>query len=551
MAISKLNTVFAKHHRIIFGIFSVLIIIAFMDFLTPGTGIMDAFRSNGPRQSAGEIFGESVSYMDLENQIRLDVLSMRTFMNIPVNSSMREQLEQQSFYNLANLAAAKKANIVVSDGEVGRFLRNFFRGQDGKFNAELYKTYISNLGGEGYTENDLNEAVRQYLTLSKFQSAMDAAIIVTDDELKLFYDMVNSQYEVLAGEITAAEFAKTIKVDPKALDAYFAANRAKYTIPAKVNALVVTFPYQNYRSQAIKLVKDPDLKAYYEQNKHLFGTVKNNKFEIQEFDKVKNQVRSSAIAAKARELAANAAQQFAGNAYEAIGNVPAEQRLSVFKKQLAAAKLTAKATGEFNADSKAAGTIAEPALVSELASVFTDIPLSNAVPGKDAAYVGYATKLVPSRPAEFKEVKAAVTADFIKIESFNAARRRADELAAKLNAISQASRVVRVKAMTQPKFKAIKSFTMMEGSQELGFAVSAISELQPGEVAQPVALGDKVQLLVLADRKAPAKAYKADENLKNMFRSYKRSMQQMEYSNYLSSNCKKYAQSAQAEAAAE
>ena len=57
MAISQLNTIFAKHHRIIFSIFSVIIIIAFMDFLTPGTGFVDAFRNNGSRAAAGEIFG--------------------------------------------------------------------------------------------------------------------------------------------------------------------------------------------------------------------------------------------------------------------------------------------------------------------------------------------------------------------------------------------------------------------------------------------------------------------------------------------------------------
>ena len=551
MAISKLNTVFAKHHRIIFGIFSVLIIVAFMDFLTPGTGIMDAFRGNGMRQSVGEIFGKKVSYVELGNQIQLDVLSMRTFMNIPVNSSMREQLEQQSFYNLANLAAAEKANIVVTDAEVGRFLRNFFRGQDGKFNAELYKTYVGNLAAEGYTENDLNEAARQYLTLAKLQSSMDANIMVTDDELKLFYNMLNSEYEVLLGEFSVADMEKSVKVDQKALDAYFAANRSKYVIPTKVNAMVVTFPYQKYRSQAIKSIKDADLKAYYEQNKQLFGKVKDGKFEIQEFDKVKNEVRSSAIAAKAKELAMNAAQQFAGNAYEAIGNADAKVRLDAFKKQLAAAKLTAVATGEFSADSPKAGTIAEPALVSELASVFADVPLSNAVPGKDAAYIGYATKLVPSRPAEFKEMAAAITKDFVKLEAYKAARSRADEVAAKLNAIPVESRVARVKAMAQPKFKAVKAFTLMNGSQELGYAAGAVAELLPGEMAKPIAGSDKIQLLVLASCKAPAKAYKADENLKMMYRNYKRSIQQMQYSAYLNANCKKYAEAAQAQAVAE
>jgi hypothetical protein len=179
------------------------------------------------------------------------------------------------------------------------------------------------------------------------------------------------------------------------------------------------------------------------------------------------------------------------------------------------------------------------------------VPLSNAVPGKNAAYVGYATKLEPSRPAEFKEMAAIITKDFIQIEAYKAARSRADEVAAKLNAIPQESRVARVKAMTQPKFKAVKAFTLMNGSPELGYAAGSVAELLPGEVAQPIAGGDKIQLIVLAARKAPAKAFKADDNLKMMYRNYKRSIQQMQYSAYLNANCKKYAEEAQAQAVAE
>jgi hypothetical protein len=179
------------------------------------------------------------------------------------------------------------------------------------------------------------------------------------------------------------------------------------------------------------------------------------------------------------------------------------------------------------------------------------VPLSNAVPGKEAAYIGYATKLVPSRPAEFKEMAKTITSDFVKLEAYKAARTRADEVAAKLNAMPQESRVARVKAMTQPKFKAVKAFTLMNGSPELGYAAGSVAELLPGEVAQPIAGADKIQLIVLAARKAPAKAFKADDNLKMMYRNYKRSIQQMQYSAYLNANCKKFAEAAQAQAAAE
>lgn len=552
MAISQLNTIFAKHHRIIFGIFSVIIIIAFTDFLTPGTGIVDAFRGTGRGEAAGEIFGKTVSYAELGEQIRTDMLAMQVFMNMQINQSMREQLENNSFYNLANLAAAEQANIAVSDEEVARFLRNFFRDEKGKFNLQTYRNFVENyLRAEGFTEDDLNQAARQYLVLAKFQAAQNASVVVTPDELKQFYNMLNEEYEVLICDIKAADFAKNIKVDAAALESYFAANRSKYVIPAQVQALVVEFPYSKFRSQAIKNVKDQQIKEFYEQNKNLFGTVKDGKFEIPELNKVKDQVRSSAIAAAARELAVNEANKFGTTAYEAVSAVPAEQRLNVFKKQLAAAKLQVQLTGRFAADSTKAGKIAEPELVKELAGVFMDMPISNAVPGEKAVYIGYVTELIPSRPAELKEVKAKVTADYIQQESMKAARTRGEEVAAKLNAMPINTRSAKALADKTNKFKALKKFTLTSGSPELGYNIGIVTNLQPGEVAPVIAQADGVQVLMLAARKAPAEAYKADKNLEAMFRNYKQSMLQMEYNAYLNANCKRYAQPAEAEAVAE
>ncbi|MBO5924540.1 MAG: SurA N-terminal domain-containing protein, partial [Lentisphaeria bacterium] len=496
MAISKLNTVFAKHHRIIFGVFSVIIIIAFTDFLTPGTGVIDAFRGNGRSQAVGEVFGKKVTYSELAEQIRLDMLAMQVFMNIPVNQNMREYLEEQSFYKLAGLAAAEQAKITVSDEEVGKFLRNFFRDEKGKFNPEAYQNFVNNyLANEGFTEEDLNNAARQQLILGKFQEAQAAAVVVTPDEVKNFYNMLNEEFEVLKGEFKTADFAKQIKVDSKALQAYFDANRSKYIIPARVQALVVEYPYSQYRSQAIKTVKEPQLKAFYEQNKQLFSTVKDGKVVEQEFAKVKKQVLSSAVAAAAKEMAVNEAQKFGVDAYEKVGNVPAEQRLATFKKLLAAGKLKAVDTGLFAADSKTAGKIKEAALVSELAGVFADVPISNAVPGANAAYVGYVVKLIPSRNAELKEVRAQVTADFIQFEAAKAARKFAGELIAKYNALSVKDRIAQAQAL---KFKAVPKFSLMAGSAELGQAAGVVSQLMVGELSEPMqtAAGTQVLLLV-------------------------------------------------------
>ena len=82
-------------------------------------------------------------------------------------------------------------------------------------------------------------------------------------------------------------------------------------------------------------------------------------------------------------------------------------------------------------------------------------------------------------------------------------------------------------------------------------AAGAVTQLVAGELSEPVQTPAGTQLLLLVSRKVPAKGYTADPMMEAMCRNYKSQMQQMEYENYLNSNCKKYAQSAEAQAVAE
>ena len=62
MIIKKLNSLFHKHSRRLFGLFTVLIIFAFTDFLTPGrNGGCD----NQGSGNVGTAFGKKVSINDM------------------------------------------------------------------------------------------------------------------------------------------------------------------------------------------------------------------------------------------------------------------------------------------------------------------------------------------------------------------------------------------------------------------------------------------------------------------------------------------------------
>ena len=59
MIIKKLNTMFHKHSRWLFGAFTIVIIVSFMGFLTPGQFGLDMF-SDPANTRVGTAFGEPV-----------------------------------------------------------------------------------------------------------------------------------------------------------------------------------------------------------------------------------------------------------------------------------------------------------------------------------------------------------------------------------------------------------------------------------------------------------------------------------------------------------
>ena len=74
MIIKKLNTVFHKHSRVLFGAFTLIIIVSFLGFLTPGQFGCGDMQLGTP--AAGEAYGQKVSIDDLrETQRRLSIFS--------------------------------------------------------------------------------------------------------------------------------------------------------------------------------------------------------------------------------------------------------------------------------------------------------------------------------------------------------------------------------------------------------------------------------------------------------------------------------------------
>lgn len=92
------------------------------------------------------------------------------------------------------------------------------------------------------------------------------------------------------------------------------------------------------------------------------------------------------------------------------------------------------------------GKINSPVLIRQLgAALNAGNPVTNAVPGDDAAYVGFTLEQIAARPAMLNEVAKQLNDDYVAAESLKLAREAAKADLDRIKALKPAERARRLR----------------------------------------------------------------------------------------------------------
>jgi len=531
MIIKKLNTLFHKHSRWLFGAFTIVIIVSFMGFLTPGQFGCDGFGIFGT-QKVGTVYGKTLTFDDLDTLIReIYVLSLLGL------SMGREMGYQEAFQEYCRLAAARHRGLAVGDKEIVEYVKASpaFR-KDGKYSPEAYKEFKTLMYRDGGSDDLFVGAIRNMLLINKLQAQIGDDAVVTDNEVEVFYRRINVRYDVKAALFSTEDFLKDVKNDPQAMKNYFDAHRKTYTVAGKIGALLVEFPAARYVKEAENKAVEPELKKFYAANPQLF--TKDGK--IRKFEECRAQVKTEFIKAASRDIAMRTAYEFAGAAYDAVSEAEAG-RPEAFRKVAAAAGAEVVDAGMVDFDAPAVGKVKSPEFLQNLIAAFDTHWVTNPTVSGESVFVGFAKdKLVP-RPAEFNEVSARIATDYRNGEAMRLATEAATKAEESLASITDGP--ARIKAFNALKGCSFKEFGFVLGSvmPPMDFISSALAalRLKPDEVSQvlPGETGPQLALLVKrtpADLKGFAEK---KELLRSNLKMMKRQMAQGAFWDELTSQC--------------
>jgi hypothetical protein len=450
-----MNSVFHRHGRVFFAVITVVIIISFLGFMTPA--FRSLFVAEGHASAAGTIFGQEITYGDLQTQARLDALAASVQMGWPLNNpTLYEQAQNGAFMSMAMCRAAQMRGVRISDKQIADYIAMLpkFKGKNGEFDIEKYNEFIKgDLKKAGYSALELDEAIRNALLLQKLNVQIMNNVIVTPSELKAYYDFSFAKIDVRVARFNYSDFAGKVKVTPEQLEAYFNMNADKYMIVPEFKVQLVKFSYDKYMKQAESKATPEAVKKFYEANKAMFKTPEG---KDQLFSKVKAQVEAVLVKELARDAALAAAQSFASELYDEIGEAEDAEKVAVFNERIGQLKLESFKSDWFKADGGKIGNIENPVLIKQITLIEEQLPVSNAVAGKDAAYVAYLLEKHPARKATLAEVKTQVEAELVQVQAVKLARETARNIALKITKSSDRAKLISAKAFG---FKKEDTFT--------------------------------------------------------------------------------------------
>ena len=495
MIIKKLNSMFHKHSRWLFGGFTIVIIVSFMGVLTPGQFGCEGLGS-GLGRKVGTVYGETVTLRDLQNQMRDNELLSYIGLSMGRNMSF-----VQAFQQYALQVAAKRQGLAVSDGEVVKFMRNLpMLQENGKYSPELYKKFREGLARMGANDEQLVDAIRSVLLISKLEALHGGEVIVTDDELETFYRQFNVKYEVKAAAFNTEAYLKGVKNDGGAMKDYFEKNVRNYQISGKIAGFVVAVPNSAFVKEATAKASDEEVKKFFETRPWLF-TKYGKDGKAPEFNACRKEAKAEFIKNAARDLATRHAYEFAAAAYDAV-NGAGDARDAAFRKAAVDAKLEIIETGLVDFDATAVGKINSPELLKNLIAAYETHWVTNPVPGEEAVYVGFARERVAPRQAEFNEVSAQVARDYRDAEAMKLAVEAATKAEESLAAIEDGK--ARAKAFGELKGCELKEFSFVFGSEmppmEYIDSALAASRLRVDEVSKVLNTAAGAQLAILLKR---------------------------------------------------
>lgn len=230
-----------------------------------------AYRLDNQLNSAGTLNGKSVGYREFQ-QAYYDARDQAIILygDQFFKAGQNLDLEREAWDRLTLMQEAKKQNIKISDEEVALFIAQlpFFQRQ-GQFDQSLYRMLLKDSRVFNRSTKDFEEGIRRNITIRKMLDNVIGDTTISEDELKKEYTLRNEKITLDYVLLSPSEFSKDINVSNEDIAKFYEKNKEGFRQPVTIKVDYVQIVVDD---KATKEVQDAAKTSIYNLSAQLTPT---------------------------------------------------------------------------------------------------------------------------------------------------------------------------------------------------------------------------------------------------------------------------------------
>lgn len=502
--ITWIQIVLQKHHKSVFGVLLVAIIIAFVFTIGSVPFFGDSYHSGAQKGKVfyGFDFSNEASVAQLQNCVYFElILSGQQ----PRSEEQFTQMMLRQAY--LRFVASELGMTQISQNDLNSYIQNspIFADKDGKFDSELFKKFVDARTASGrMSQEALSEILSQNALVNKVAGLLGGPGYIPGFEVKREYEQTYGLWDFNMATLSMESFKPEIKPSAETLEKYFKDNIEAFRVGEGVVVETAYFPAKDFADEAVP--GQEDISAYYAANMRKYATTKDGKPYMPKLSEINEKVKADYTAENSLRKAVHKAEEFVLKIYD-----------SEAKKGSAELK---KIAGEFKVDLKKNKPMRVtdaklpdgfPVECASAAMKLDDTKFcSDPIVSSEGVWVVFLAERLPSYLPKYSEVKDAVLKNYVAAEKLRLFSERANTLGAALaKAVADKKSFASVAREGGASVEAVRDFSFIDPKGDAlmrayEILVSTLPSLKAGGVSGVKMQGENAYIFELVKFTPPS-----------------------------------------------
>ncbi len=470
--ITWIQLVLQKHHKSVFSVLLVAIIIAFVFTIgsVPFFGDSPHSFDRKNKDFYGFDFSNEAVVGNLQNAVYYEIILSG---QQPQSQEQFTQLMLRQAY--ARYLADELGMLSVSESELAAYIQSspIFAGKDGKYDANAFANFVkSRLASGRMTEEYLSQILADNALVAKVVKLLGGPGYMPKFEIEREYAQLYGTWDFNMAILSAESFKPEIKLDEAKLKEYFKNNAEAYRVGEGVVLETIFIPSAKFAKDSAP--SDAELAAYFAANSSKYATTKDGKPYAPKLSEVKGTVKADMILETSLSKATHAAEEIVLKIYD----IEAKKGSAEFNKILSESGVALKKGAPIRVTDSALPRdiptqVAVEGLKLDANRFYTD-PIASG----DGVWVAFLAEKLESYLPKYEDVKAKVSENYIASVKAELFAKRADTLAkALVKAVADKKSFAEVAREADAKVEKVKDFSLTNPQKSGDAVVAAYSVL--------------------------------------------------------------------------